>query len=209
MTGMFAVVVAAAGGCRRWLREGLLKLWEKLPTLLEMMATESGRPSPPKFAIRGRGACEGRRGGSLGSMAASLCLRRASSWARAFCLRLILLADRVRWPLRSPEVLLWRRKLKLERREAACWKSVVDWAGVCAAGRSSEALGRELAAGGIDEAMVGWASYSGRGLAWREECEAKGRRASKQVLRLGWIEIEPGSASSARGQEGEKFGGAV
>ena len=91
----------------------------------------------------------------MGSMAASLCLRRASSWARAFCLRLILLPDRLRWPLRSPEVLLRRRKLKLERREAAWWKSVAEWAEGCVVGRSREAFER-----GVDEAMVGRASYN-------------------------------------------------
>jgi hypothetical protein len=96
------------------------------------MATESGRASsPPNVASWGRAEWEGRRGGCLGSMAASRCWRRASSWARAFCFLLILLVDGLRLLLLlriSDEVfpLLRRRKLKLERRGPTCG-SPVDW----------------------------------------------------------------------------------
>src|SRR5690242_3196299 len=84
------------------------------------MATESGRCSPPKLAIWGRGECDGRRGGSLGSIAASRCFRRASSWARAFCLRLMLGALDVVTLLSEDR---FRRKEKLDLRAAATWKS--------------------------------------------------------------------------------------
>jgi hypothetical protein len=103
--------------------DGLLKFGLKALTLLETMATESGRLSPPKLEIWGRGEWDGRRGGSLGSIAASLCLRSASSWASAFCLRLMLGALDV-LILFSEDRL--RRKEKLDLRAAAAWKSPFD-----------------------------------------------------------------------------------
>src|SRR4051812_43852193 len=96
------------------------------------MAIESGRASsPPNVAIWGRAECEGRRGGCLGSMEASRCLRRASSWARAFCFLLILLTDvllLLLLPRISEELfpLLRRKKLKLDLRFPPCW-SAEDW----------------------------------------------------------------------------------
>jgi hypothetical protein len=101
--------------------DGLLKLWLWRPMLLDMMATESGRAfSPPKWSMVGKGTGAGRRGGDLGSRAASRCLRKASSWASAFCFLLILLPETLLWLPRVSLLLLLRRKPKLER----CWPAV-------------------------------------------------------------------------------------
>lgn len=59
----------------------------------------------------------------MGSIAASLCFRSASSWASAFCLRLILGALDV-LILFSEE--RFRKKEKLDLRAAAAWKSPFD-----------------------------------------------------------------------------------
>lgn len=77
----------------------------------------------------------------MGSIAASLCLRSASSWASAFCLRLMLGA--------LDELILFseerfRRKEKLDLRAAATWKSVF---GVGAADGSGEP---SLVRGGLE-----------------------------------------------------------
>jgi hypothetical protein len=94
---------------------------------------ESGRASsPPKVAIWGRAEWEGKRGGCLGSMVASRCLRRASSWASCFCFLLILPREVLRLvllPRISEELfpLVRRKKLKLDLRGPACSEDW-DWA---------------------------------------------------------------------------------
>ena len=59
----------------------------------------------------------------MGSIAASLCFRNASSWASTFCLRLILGARVV--PILFSEE-RFRRKEKLDLRAATAWKSPLD-----------------------------------------------------------------------------------
>lgn len=109
---------------------------------------ESGRASsPPKWSIWGSGEWLGRRGGGC-RMAASRCLRRASSWARAFCFLLILPPETLR-PRVSLE-LLRRRKLKLERRGPFWASPLAGWA--AALEGSVEGSG-EPSLGGV--AMVG------------------------------------------------------
>lgn len=114
------------------------------------MAIESGRASsPPKWAIWGSGEWLGRRGGGC-RIAASRCLRRASSWASAFCFLLILAPEAVRL-LRVSLELLRRRKLKLERRGAL---------GASPLGAAA-ALGSALSSGEPSRAEDGWSGLLG------------------------------------------------
>lgn len=83
-------------------------------TLLDMMATESGRASsPPKLLIGGGGLRFGRVGGVIddAAAAASCCCRRSSCCC---CFLLSLEPDVLRRDMGSPD-LERRRKLKLER----------------------------------------------------------------------------------------------
>lgn len=85
-------------------------------------------------------------------MAASRCLRRASSWARAFCFLLIL-------PLRVSLELLRRRKLKLERREAL-WERAAVAGRALSSGEPSRAAPVDMAGGRRRDAV--WGTGDGR-----------------------------------------------
>ena len=83
----------------------------------------------------------------MGSIAASLCFRSASSWTSAFCLRLMLGALDVLILFSEDR---FRRKEKLDLRVAAAWKSPFDVGAADGSGEPSLVLVLE----GILEGVV-------------------------------------------------------